>query len=245
MLYCHVLRDIDAPRYQHIELVIFFFSLLSALRYLPSSNTCSMSGLRRRIFGPGDDDSSPGSTRAPSPAPAIRASTASNDVDGSNEEADLVSVPLAKLQSLNSYVNDRADKLKTRSKHGKGIKKRYIFGLGGIFGLLLAGFFAANETDVFDLSQLQHMNLDSIIDVLPAGLIKDAHELQVWSALDSPVLNHTDVKKAAYMTLSALTEKGKRHGVIRLVRRRAGRTSRRNRGNTSCHHDTRRYLDWT
>ena len=144
-----------------------------------------MSGLRRRIFGAAvDDDDSPSSTRAPSPAPAIRTRSSGDEAD-SKEEADLVSVPLAKLESLNSYVTDTADKLKSRSKHGKGIKKRYIFGLGGIFGLLLAGFFAANEADVFDLSQLQHMNLDSIIDVLPAGLIKDAHELQVWSAWDS------------------------------------------------------------
>jgi len=204
-----------------------------------------MSGLRRRIFGPGDDDSSPASTRAPSPAPAIRARSADNDGAADSEEADLVSVPLAKLESLNSYVTDTADKLKSRSKHGKGIKKRYIFGLGGIFGLLLAGFFAANEADVFDLSQLQHMNLDSIIDVLPAGLIKDAHELQVWSAPDSPVLNHTDVKKDAYMALSALTEKRKRYRVVRLVRRGACGASRRHRGYAPCHYDSRRYIDWT
>ena len=205
-----------------------------------------MSGLRRRIFGAGvDDDDSPASTRAPSPAPAIRTRSAGDDDASSNEEADLVSVPLAKLESLNSYVTDTAEKLKTRSKHGKGIKKRYIFGLGGIFGLLLAGFFAANETDVFDLSQLQHMNLDSIIDVLPAGLIKDAHELQVWSVLDFPLSNHTDVKKEAYLTLSALTEKRKRYGVIRLLRRRAGRTSRRYRSHPSCHHDSRCHIDWT
>lgn len=203
-----------------------------------------MAGLRRRIFGPGvDDDDS--AARAPSPAPTIRRRATDNDAVNGNEEADLVSVPLAKLESLNSYVSDTADKLKSRSKHGKGLKKRYIFGLGGIFGLLLAGFFAANEADVFDLSQLQHMNLDSIIDVLPAGLIKDAHELQVCSALDSPVLNHTDVKKDAYMALSALTEKRKRYRVVRLVRCGTRRAGRRHRSYPSCDHDSRRHLDWT
>jgi hypothetical protein len=50
--------------------------------------------------------------------------------------------------------------------------------LGGLFGIIVAGFFASSN-DVFDMQALKDMNLDSIMDVLPAGLIKDAQALQV------------------------------------------------------------------
>jgi len=37
----------------------------------------------------------------------------------------------------------------------------------------------ANNADVIDLKSLTDMNLDSLIDVLPAGLIRDAQAMQV------------------------------------------------------------------
>ena len=37
----------------------------------------------------------------------------------------------------------------------------------------------ASNNDMIDLSSITDMNLDSIMDVLPAGLIKDARAIQV------------------------------------------------------------------
>ena len=44
--------------------------------------------------------------------------------------------------------------------------------------MLVAAFFAGNQ-DYLDLKALADLNLDSLLDVLPAGLIKDAQDLQV------------------------------------------------------------------
>lgn len=176
-----------------------------------------MSGLRRRIFGLGaDEDSpSPATSRAPSPAPATR--TKSSDGKPStntNDDGDeLVSIPFRKLERLNSYVTESQEKAKTRPKV-KGRKRRHawVFALGGLFGLLLAGFFASSA-DVIDFGHLADMNLDSLMDVLPAGLIRDAQELQVCQVKSCLGLVHTvlgaqptDVQKEAYTILARLTE---------------------------------------
>jgi len=62
----------------------------------------------------------------------------------------------------------------------KSSKRRnaWIFGLGGLFGIVVAAFFANNE-NMIDLAGLTDVGLDSIIDALPAGLVKDAQDLQV------------------------------------------------------------------
>jgi phospholipid:diacylglycerol acyltransferase len=139
-----------------------------------------MANLRRRIFGTGaNDDDSPSTTRAPSPAPTRKHSTSDGTSSSLGEQ--LVSVPFAKLERLNSYVTE-VNERKTRPKTGLKRRNFWIFGLGGLFGLVVAGFFASSA-DVLDLSYLSDMNLDSIIDVLPAGLVRDAHELQVRSVV--------------------------------------------------------------
>lgn len=121
-----------------------------------------MSELRRRIFGSHSNENS----RAPSPLPAAR----KESVDANADEH--VSVPIKKLERLNSYVKER--------KPIKGRKRRnaWIFGLGGLFGLLIALFFAGNG-DVIDFAAIKDMNLEGLFDVLPAGLVKDAQQLQV------------------------------------------------------------------
>jgi hypothetical protein len=113
-----------------------------------------MSGLRRRIFGTSSADS-------PSLTPEH-----SREGTPTSEEVRVVSAK--KLQKL------------TAQHKAGGTKRRnaWIFGLGGLFGIIVAGFFASSN-EVFDMQALRDMNLDSILDVLPAGLIKDAHELQV------------------------------------------------------------------
>ena len=57
-------------------------------------------------------------------------------------------------------------------------KKRssLIFALGGLVGLLLAAFFA-QQNDVIKLQGLLDVNLDSLMDVLPSTVVKDAKDL--------------------------------------------------------------------
>lgn len=80
------------------------------------------------------------------------------------EEVRLVSV--SKLEAL------------TRKKSKRRIW--LIFGLGGLFGVIVAAFFV-KQSDVINLDGLMDLNLDSLLDVIPAGIIKDAKELTVRS----------------------------------------------------------------
>lgn len=61
-----------------------------------------------------------------------------------------------------------------------GSKRRnlWIFGLGGIFGIVVAAFFAGSN-DMLDLSSLENMNMAAILEALPAGLVKDAQQITV------------------------------------------------------------------
>ncbi|MCJ1307757.1 hypothetical protein MMC25_001405 [Agyrium rufum] len=65
-----------------------------------------------------------------------------------------------------------------KARSGKTRKRRYgiIFGLGGLFGLVLAGYFARHQ-DVINMEGLLDLNLDSLFDVIPAGVLKDAKDL--------------------------------------------------------------------
>lgn len=53
-----------------------------------------------------------------------------------------------------------------------------IFGLGGLFGIVIAAFFAQRH-DVINLEGLIDVNLESLLDVIPAGIVKDARDLTV------------------------------------------------------------------
>ncbi|MCJ1467280.1 hypothetical protein MMC07_005904 [Pseudocyphellaria aurata] len=80
--------------------------------------------------------------------------------------------------------SDKAEKLtlvstsKLKSLTKKRSKRRngFIFGLGGLFGIVVAAFFA-NRHDVLSFEGLMDLNLDSIIDVIPAGIVKDAKDI--------------------------------------------------------------------
>ena len=118
------------------------------------------SEMRRRIFGSRIEDS-----RTPSPVTAHRKPS----TDGSSDQH--VSVPLKKLERLNSYVQEKRPKPSKR-------RTAWIFVLGGLVGLIGALAFAGQQ-DVIDFTALREMNLDNIMDALPAGLIRDAQKLQV------------------------------------------------------------------
>ncbi|CAJ2508740.1 Uu.00g137660.m01.CDS01 [Anthostomella pinea] len=51
-----------------------------------------------------------------------------------------------------------------------------IFFMGSLFGLIAAGFFAKNN-DLIDFPEIGELSMDSILDVLPAGLVKDMKDL--------------------------------------------------------------------
>lgn len=129
-----------------------------------------MSGLRRRIFGGTPDESDLDSSRDVSPAPGH---SSLSSMLSPNDRTDYAVVPAKKLKQLTKDT-----------KKGKGSKRRnfWIFGLGGLFGLVLAGFFASSNgalDKLVTLAGLENMNLDSLLDVLPAGLIRDVQDLQV------------------------------------------------------------------
>lgn len=62
----------------------------------------------------------------------------------------------------------------------KPSKRRFgfIFVLGGLFGICIALFFA-NKQDVIRLDSWMDINIDSLMDVIPQGILKDAKEFSV------------------------------------------------------------------
>ncbi len=71
-------------------------------------------------------------------------------------------------------------KLKTKTKSKR--RTTLIFGLGGLFGILVAAFFA-HQHDVINLEGLVDFNLDSLMDVIPAGIVNDAKDITVRCSL--------------------------------------------------------------
>ena len=106
-----------------------------------------MSELRRRVGKIFSESPSPATSRDGTPDPG--------------EEVKLV--PVRKLQALTTSK---------RSKRKSGL----LFGLGGLFGLIVALFFAQSH-DLVKLEGMLDVSLDSLFDVLPDGLIKEAREL--------------------------------------------------------------------
>ena len=73
-------------------------------------------------------------------------------------------VPAAHLQKLNKRKGKR--------------RQWFVFGLGGLFGILVAAFFAQRH-DVLNLEGLLDINLESVLDVIPAGVVNDAKDITV------------------------------------------------------------------
>ena len=73
---------------------------------------------------------------------------------------------------------------KLRSKKGKR-RSWVLFSLGGLFGVVVAAFFA-QQHDVISLEGLVDFDLDSLIDVIPAGIVKDAKDITVSSFPGKP-----------------------------------------------------------
>jgi phospholipid:diacylglycerol acyltransferase len=76
----------------------------------------------------------------------------------------------------------------TTGKAHKTRKRRngFIFFLGGLFGILAAGFFA-ERSDLIEFPELRELSMDSLMDVLPAGFVRDARDLAVSGILFSHI----------------------------------------------------------
>ena len=81
------------------------------------------------------------------------------------------------LAPVSKIVGSRFHKPESRKR-----RTGFIFTLGGLFGIVLAGFFA-NRSDLIDFPEFGELSMDSIMDVLPSSFIQDAKDLAVRSCL--------------------------------------------------------------
>jgi len=73
------------------------------------------------------------------------------------------------------------DKPPTRKR-----RNTFIFLLGSLFGLIAAGFLAQSN-DLIEFPELGELSMDSLLDVLPAGLVTDMKELVVRAHVSNHV----------------------------------------------------------
>lgn len=64
-----------------------------------------------------------------------------------------------------------------------------IFLLGSLFGIIAAGAFAKSN-DLIDFPEIGELSVDSLMDVLPAGLVKDVRDLVVSLSCLLHMLRH-------------------------------------------------------
>jgi phospholipid:diacylglycerol acyltransferase len=88
---------------------------------------------------------------------------------------DICLVPVSKLEAVAAH-------------NGRKRRQGLVFMLGGLFGLLLAAFFA-DRNDMINLASLPDLadfNFEGLAGILPAGLLNDAKDRSVclskWSS---------------------------------------------------------------
>lgn len=121
-----------------------------------TSTSYTMASLRRRIFGN-------------SSAAVSQESVTST---ASTTSADQSSNPSKEVRHIGTV------KHVYHERKGRTRNNTLVFGLGGLFGLVLAGFFAQQQ-EFLNFDALLDMNLAGITDVIPAGILKDARDLTV------------------------------------------------------------------
>ena len=125
-----------------------------------------MADLRHRIVGAGGSSgNTPSASRDHSPAPEHQA----------REGGAYKIVPQHQIEKLR-------DEVKRVRRRGTKSSNAWMFALGGAFGILMAAFLLityGNLEKVVEMAGMKDMNLDSFMDVLPAGIIRDVQDLQV------------------------------------------------------------------
>lgn len=112
-------------------------------------------------------------------------------------DASSESLPTARDES--SLTSD--DKVRAVHRHRPKTRKRRntaIFLLGSLFGIIAAGFFAKSN-DLIDFPEIGELSMDSLFDVLPAGLVKDMRELVV----SAPPAHYSWVSVAKFPSLAS------------------------------------------
>jgi phospholipid:diacylglycerol acyltransferase len=123
-----------------------------------------MPDLRRRAGRRSGTDNNNGNNTKATPT---QAEPENKELQLDADKAPSLLAPLAKLK--NSLGKPRG-----KRRHS------FVFLLGGLFGIFVALFFA-NQNEVISLDALLDLNLDSLIDVMPSGLLSDAKEFTVGS----------------------------------------------------------------
>lgn len=122
-----------------------------------------MTNIRRRPVNQAHDNNNNEQSKTQQDTTEIASpNTSSADVDTNEKPSPS---PLARLKR---YL------AKPRGKR----RHSFVFMLGGLFGIFVAVFFA-NHNEVISLDLLMDLNLDSLIDVMPQGILRDAKEFTV------------------------------------------------------------------
>lgn len=112
----------------------------------------------------------------------LRRRTVKDDVPSSDSSRDTNRRPrLLRIKTEEDKLREEFDGAKVkqlvirpRSKRRNGL----IFVLGGLFGIFIALFFA-NQQEVISLDSLMDLNLDSLMDAIPQGIVRDVMEFSV------------------------------------------------------------------
>ncbi|KAG9233065.1 Lecithin:cholesterol acyltransferase-domain-containing protein [Amylocarpus encephaloides] len=89
----------------------------------------------------------------------------------SSREATPPKAAEVRLAPVSKIRTDYLGQPKTRKR-----RNGFIFVLGGLFGIVVAGFFAG-RSDLIDLPELRELSMDSLMDILPASFVQDARDL--------------------------------------------------------------------
>ncbi|KAK2626283.1 hypothetical protein QTJ16_004545 [Diplocarpon rosae] len=81
-----------------------------------------------------------------------------------------------RLAPVSKIIYDESQLSHKKKKDSRKRRNGFIFILGGLFGIVVAGFFAG-KSDLIDFPEFGDLSMDNLIDVLPAGFVKDARDL--------------------------------------------------------------------
>ena len=87
--------------------------------------------------------------------------------------------PQLKHPEVEIHAEVVGEKPKTRKR-----RNTFIFLLGSLFGIVAAGFFASTN-DLIDFPEIGELSFDSVLEVLPAGMVREYRDLIVCAPLSS------------------------------------------------------------
>jgi phospholipid:diacylglycerol acyltransferase len=123
------------------------------------------------------------------------------DLNLDDNSAALLELPFPQVDVHAEVVKEKP---RTRKR-----RNMFIFLLGSLSGIVAAGFFASTN-DLIDFPEFSELSLDTVLDALPAGMVRDYRDLVVRATV-LPVLpgsaRHPSTRRAANGFFG--TERGK------------------------------------